>query len=149
MAMDFSLDATPTVRQFINAAASAPVDTRHKRVLRVSIEGVKAPKSHSAILRVFVNCEKLTKGTPISDASYVGSYAFFEGNHKRGGHETVNFVMNATPAFLKLYGGRPFANNEPLKVSVVVSPRPGQSGDINIQQIDPRQVHFELVQKED
>jgi hypothetical protein len=140
----FSLNPDDALRKFATESAIGGV-FRDKRVARLTIEGVKVPANHNVALRVFVNCQKLGKDTPITDPSYVGSYTFF-GNHAHDGDQRVSFFLNVTPAFQRLYGDRKFTKDEPLKISVVARPLGvSNAWKGTVQEISPTQVQFAVV----
>jgi hypothetical protein len=97
--------------------------------IRLRLIGVELPENQDTVVRVFINCKDPTRGTPISDPSYAGSFTFFgshEGHGAEGhGHgedhaaDGAEIVLDITKAFRTLYGDVPLKADEPLNVAMI------------------------------
>jgi tyrosinase len=79
--------------------------------------------------RVFINCDYLSPGTPISDDHYVGTFGFFGPTDEHGEHGGAqSVVLDIGPALNRLYGS---ADVPPDQIRVQILPvlRPGSQGE--------------------
>lgn len=77
--------------------------------VNVYIEDIKLPISEDVGVRVFINCDYLSKDTPIDDPHYVGTFTFFGAKHERSegthsSHDTnpLNFRLRLTDTLSNL-----------------------------------------------
>jgi hypothetical protein len=113
--------------------AMAPPAPSH---LMARIRVTAPPRAQDYRLRVFVNCPYLSAGTPLSDAHYVGSIAFF-GNHRHaGGGSSSTFTLLLNPALSRLlatgqYPGEQFR----LQVMAATEKMEPQTLDARVEQV--------------
>jgi hypothetical protein len=152
--MQFAMSDLGAGAEAINAVVGQARTAAGAGTLRLRLSGVGIPKRRDVRLQIHVNCQKLTPELGVDDPSYVASCTFF--NHPHEGHGgsadegTVSFLINATRRFAELYGNRPLKPDEPLNVGIIakalfVDKPEAVDADV-IQQLDPRQVSFEVVE---
>jgi tyrosinase len=59
-------------------------ETKLRPTVRLTIDGIRPPADENVLVRVFVNCDYLSLETPAHDPHFVGSIAFFGGDHDHG-----------------------------------------------------------------
>jgi tyrosinase len=77
--------------EFITAAKTlAKQNQDNPKVLKnetnLIIDDISIPETESVCVRVFINCDYLTRETPITDPHYVGTFTFFATDHGNAGH---------------------------------------------------------------
>lgn len=165
-ARSFAANAGDQLAATVAALTAAP-ELERKETVRLRISGIEPPKDN-VVLDLFLNCENISPETPITDDSYVGSCTFFDhGDHgEEKGHHGENraaekedgreggvaFVFDLTPEFVRLYGGRPLAKDEPLKVSILTRPlalhgEKHEGANVKVQEINPQQVSIDVLSR--
>lgn len=97
----------PGIRHPEGIAAILGVDPRREHVF-ASIEYARLPSNSDFAVRVFLNRPDATRDTPISDAHYAGSFAFFgtpakgEGRVATAHHHTPQFLVSLTATLERL-----------------------------------------------
>jgi tyrosinase len=119
--------ASSTVRVDRTAFAPAFEGRRGVRVL-LELADVSIPASGDFFVRVFLDKPEADARTPIDDPHYVGSFAFFGGDH--AGHHAESsrpsYFVDATNAVRRLSVEGGFAPGDQFQVQLVAVPvRPG------------------------
>jgi hypothetical protein len=149
--MSFLANASNQFAEAVSEGIQAPKEDK-QQAIRLSIRGIEPPRNPNTVLDLFLNCEKLSQDTPITDPSYVGSCTFFI--HGAHGHQEkdmgVSFAFDLTREFARLYGDRPLRKDEPLKVSVLarplaLDPDRAPEWNVKVQEISPEQVSIDVV----
>jgi tyrosinase len=93
----------------------------------LTIAGVNAPAENDFFVRVFLGKPDASADTPLDDAHYVGSFAFFSDTAPMPGmadHPKPGFVINATPTVRRLSQAGALPTDTQL--SLVAVPFPGR-----------------------
>lgn len=99
--LDLPVQVKRSLMENVKSAESI-VDQPVLRTLAV-IKGLKAPKDLNTRVRVFLNCNYLTKDTPYYDPHYVGSISFFGTDHEHEGHhEDASYVVDLSKTISRL-----------------------------------------------
>jgi tyrosinase len=139
------IDLGTDIRREINTISKTRIDdiwNAKKKAPSVSltVEGVRPPKDLNVVIRVFINCNYLSRETPAIDPHYVGSIAFFEhGDHGDGGahaeDSTQSYSFDLTSTIQDLASVNAYNENEPIEVQLLPVPIHGDavySEDISI-----------------
>ena len=116
----------PAARHPEEIAAILGVDPTREHVF-ASIESAKLPSNSDFAVRVFLNLPSATPNTPISDAHYAGSFAFFgtpvksEEGAATAHHHAPKFLVNLS-ATLERLRQRQELNGGTLSVQLVAVP---------------------------
>ena len=133
--------AAPATRSATRSATGAAVRSG-KRVLAL-INDFQQPAGATTAVRVFVNGDGISAATPISDASYVGTFGFFGGKHVGGaghptGHGGSSLIVDLTKTLQRLQAsGKPLSDNirvqlVPVSVSRSAQPTPVTPASVEI-----------------
>ena len=92
------------------------------------IRDIEVSKIATTQYRVFIDCDYLSSGTPVTDPHYAGTFSFFgEHSHGSGGHPSV--LVDLTSAIQRVYGSAAAA---PANIRVQILPvalgKPGEVG---------------------
>ena len=88
------------------------------------IRDIAVAQVQNTLYRVFVDCDYLSPGTPISDPHYVGTFGIFgeHGGHAdHGGHARPSIAVDLTQAIQRVYGS---ATEVPGRIRVQLLPVP-------------------------
>lgn len=120
------------VDEFWNAKKKTPSVT-------LTVEGITPPKDLNVVIRVFINCNYLSRETPAIDPHYVGSIAFFEhGEHEGDAHANDSgrsYSFDLTGTIQSLASAQKYNEDEPIEVQLLPVPIHGDavySEDISI-----------------
>jgi tyrosinase len=109
----------------------AALDGKSPGRVRLTLGNVVPPAKADFFVRVFVNAGTgVNAQTPISDPHYVGSVAFFVGQHggQMESHE-IGFTLDATQALRRLNQTSALSGDR-IDISVVAVPYPGRTVEI-------------------
>lgn len=98
------------------------------------IRGLKAPATDRTYVRVFINCDYLTRRTPINDPHYVGTIAFFvDPEHRQHVNKSgLSFALDITNTLNNLRRAKRFPENRIVPQLLAVGPGAEKSDILDI-----------------
>jgi tyrosinase len=90
------------------------------------IRDVAVTQHENTLYRVFIDCDYLSQGTPISDPHYVGTFGIF-GDHEGGGGKPAarpSIALDLTRAIKSVYGS---ATELTGRIRIQILPAPNKS----------------------
>ena len=115
--------------------------------LTLRINGITPPKNEDYIVRIFVNCNYLTKDTPTNDPHYLTSITFF-GSHNHSKHSSahshkIDYLFDVTDEYQKIIGGD-IKETERLNIQLLALPINGKGESILL---EPEKIALSLTSK--
>jgi tyrosinase len=90
------------------------------------IRDIAVTQHQNTLYRVFIDCDYLSQGTPISDPHYIGTFGIFGGHQGHGGKPAArpSIVLDLTRAIKRVYGS---ATELTGRIRIQILPVPNKS----------------------
>jgi tyrosinase len=90
------------------------------------IREIAVTQHENTLYRVFIDCDYLSQGTPISDPHYIGTFGIFGDHEDRGGKAAAkpSIVVDLTRAIKRVYGS---ATELTGRIRIQILPVPNKS----------------------
>ncbi len=124
---------TAVARRAPAAAGSELLDSNTARERAASgpralafIRDIAVTQHKNTLYRVFIDCDYLSQGTPISDPHYIGTFGIFGDHQGHGGKPALkpSIVLDLTSAIKRVYGS---ATELPGRIRIQILPVPNTS----------------------
>jgi len=92
------------------------------------IRDIAVTQHKNTLYRVFIDCDYLSQGTPISDPHYIGTFGIFGDHQGHGGKPAPkpSIVLDLTSALKRVYGS---ATELPGRIRIQILPVPNTNLD--------------------
>jgi tyrosinase len=114
----FSAAIAPELSPALQRAIKPASNGQRNADLTLIIEGVTPPSAPGIAMRVFLNCKNPSLNTPLNDATYAGTLAFFGDHHGSGHGNGLTFALDVTRTLSKTFAGG-YTPATPIDVALV------------------------------
>ncbi len=136
--LDIAVEVDPNLlvavaRRPLPGAGSEPLDFNTAREQAASgpralafIRDIGVTQHKNTPYRVFIDCDYLSQGTPISDPHYIGTFGIFGDHEGHGGKPPAkpSIIVDLTRAIKRVYGS---ATELPGRIRIQILPVPNTS----------------------